>query len=160
MQNGDAGEGASGPAVRSGATAWVFDLDGCLIDSLTGTSLRPGAMELLEHLGRCNRVVLWSAGGADYARDRAEQFDVDLHVSAYFSKDGRDDNGNYCTGHLTLDAGRAVFVDDRPEDLAIDLDVLAVSPYLAPDPHDRGLVSVARHAGLHPAFPETVAKEE
>jgi long-chain acyl-CoA synthetase len=160
MQGGHAGERASGAAIRSGATAWVFDLDGCLVDSLTGTSLRPGAMELLEHLGRCNRIVLWSAGGGDYARDRAEQFGVDGHVSAYFSKDGRDNNGNYFIGHLTLDADRAVFVDDRPEDLARDLDVLAVSPYLAPDPHDRGLVSVARHAGLHLAFPETVARVE
>ena len=148
MQRGHAGESAPGPAVRSGATAWVFDLDGCLIDSLTGTSLRPGALELLEHLGRCNRVVFWSAGGDDYAKERAEQFGVDGYVSAYFSKAGRDDLGSYRTSHLTLDASRAVFVDDRPEDLAIDLDVLAVSPYLAPDPHDRGLASVARHAGL------------
>lgn len=148
MQRGHAGESAPGPAVRSGATAWVFDLDGCLIDSLTGTSLRPGALELLEHLGRCNHVVFWSAGGDDYAQERAEQFGVDGYVSAYFSKDGRDDRGSYRTCHLTFDASRAVFVDDRPEDLATDLDVLAVSPYLAPDPHDRGLASVARHAGL------------
>jgi hypothetical protein len=152
MERGDGGGGAGAKAaVRSGAGAWVFDLDGCLIDSLTGTSLRPGARELLEHLGRCSRVVLWSAGGDDYARDRAKQFGVDGHVSAYFSKDGRDDGGNYRTGHLEVDVGTTVFVDDRPEDLAVDLDVVAVSPYLAPDPHDRGLVSAARRAGLHPA---------
>ena len=160
MQGAHAGEGASGPDNRRGATAWVFDLDGCLIDSLTGTSLRPGAMELLEHLGRCNRIVLWSAGGDDYAQERAEQFGVDGYVSAYFSKDGRDDKGNYRTSHLTLDASNAVFVDDRPEDLAVDLEVLAVSPYLAPDPFDCGLAHVARRAGLHPAFPVTVTKEE
>jgi hypothetical protein len=153
MERDDGGGGASAkPAVRSGASAWVFDLDGCLIDSLTGTSLRPGAMELLEHLGRSNRVVLWSAGGDGYARDRAKQFGVDRHVSGYFSKDGRDDDGTYRTGHLALDTCSAVFVDDRPEDLAIDLDVVAVSPYLAPDSHDRGLVSVARRAGLHAAI--------
>jgi long-chain acyl-CoA synthetase len=149
MEGSDGGGASAKHAVRSGACAWVFDLDGCLIDSLTGTSLRPGAMELLEHLARSNRVVLWSAGGDDYARDRAKQFGVDGHVSAYFSKSGRDDDGNYRTGHLEVDAGSAVFVDDRPEDLAIDLDVVAVSPYLAPDPHDRGLVSAARLAGLH-----------
>src|SRR5581483_7077971 len=32
------------------AAVWVFDVDGCIVDSLTGTSLRPGARELLEHL--------------------------------------------------------------------------------------------------------------
>ena len=26
---------------------WAFDVDGCLVDSLTGTSLRPGALEVL-----------------------------------------------------------------------------------------------------------------
>jgi len=25
---------------------WVFDIDGCLVDLLTGRSLRPGAREL------------------------------------------------------------------------------------------------------------------
>jgi long-chain acyl-CoA synthetase len=147
---GDAG--SAGLELRSTASAWVFDLDGCLIDSLTGTSLRPGAVELLEHLGRCNRVVLWSAGGGDYARQRAEQFGVDGHVSAYFSKDGRDDDGSYRTSHLPLDATRAVFVDDRPEDLPVGVEILAVSPYLSPDLHDRGLVEVARRAGLDAAF--------
>lgn len=40
------------------------------------------------------------------------------------------------------------FVDDRPEDLSADLDVITVSPYLAADPHDRGLAIVATLAGL------------
>ncbi len=69
---------------------WVFDVDGCLVDSLTGTSLRPGAREILEHLAGRTRVFLWSAGGDDYAQDRAEQFGVDHLVSGYFSKEGRD----------------------------------------------------------------------
>ena len=34
------------------ADCWVFDVDGCLVDSLTGTSLRPGARELLDSPGR------------------------------------------------------------------------------------------------------------
>ena len=29
---------------------WVFDLDGCIVDSLTGSSLRPGTLELLARL--------------------------------------------------------------------------------------------------------------
>jgi long-chain acyl-CoA synthetase len=126
---------------------WVFDVDGCLVDSLTGTSLRPGAGELLEHLGRSSRVILWSAGGGAYARSRAQQFHLDGHVSGYFPKEGRDDDGCYLTGHLPLDEHRAVFVDDRPEDLAGHLVVLAVSPYLAADPHDHGLEAVAQQAG-------------
>lgn len=125
---------------------WVFDVDGCLIDSLTGTSLRPGAQELLAHLGSGSRIILWSAGGADYARARAEQFGVDGHISGYFAKGGRDGDGHYVTGHLAVDPDRAVFVDDRPEDLAPDLEVLAVSPYLSEDPYDHALEAVARRA--------------
>jgi len=127
---------------------WVFDVDGCLVDSLSGTSLRPGASELLAHLGRDSRVILWSAGGDGYARSRAEQFCLDGHVSGYFAKEGRDDEGCYLTSHLPVDAGCAVFVDDRPEDLAEDLEVLAVSPYLSEDPHDHGLEAAAQRAGL------------
>ena len=137
-----------GPDAPTSVDCWVFDVDGCLVDSLTGTSLRPGARELLEHLGRGSRVILWSAGGGGYARSRAEQFCLDGHVSDYFPKDGRDDDGCYLTAHLPVDAARAVFVDDRPEDLAPHLEVLAVSPYLAEDPHDHGLEAVAQRAGL------------
>ena len=143
--------GPAPPAAPSPAPAdcWVFDVDGCLVDSLTGTSLRPSAREVLEqlvHSGR--RIIFWSAGGDAYARARAEQFGVDRLVSGYFSKDDRDDGGAFRTGHLPLTGSRAVFVDDRPEDLGHDLDVLAVSPYLSDDPHDRGLEPVARRAGL------------
>ena len=43
---------------------WVFDVDGCLVDSLTGTSLRPGAATLLAGLrARGRTVIVWSAGG-------------------------------------------------------------------------------------------------
>jgi len=132
----------------SDADCWVFDVDGCLVDSLTGTSLRPGARELLGSIGRRARVLLWSAGGDSYARARAEQFHVDRLVSGFFSKEGRDAGGHYLTAHLPLGSGNVVFVDDRPEDLAEDLEVLAVSPYLSQDPHDRGLQAVARRAGL------------
>jgi long-chain acyl-CoA synthetase len=128
---------------------WVFDVDGCLIDSLTGSSLRPGARDLLAHLaGRGTRVILWSAGGDEYARARAEQFEVDDLVDEFHSKDERDPDGHYLTAHLGVEPGRVVFVDDRPEDLAHELDVRAVSPYLSDDRHDRGLEEVARSAGL------------
>jgi long-chain acyl-CoA synthetase len=138
------------PALGSPAAAcWVFDVDGCLVDSLTGTSLRPGGRELLEHLVLTERsVMLWSAGGAGYAQARAEKFGVDHLINAYFAKDGRDGDGSYVTAHLPVRDRHAVFVDDRPEDLDRSLDVIAVSPYLSDDPHDRGLQPVAHRAGL------------
>jgi phosphoglycolate phosphatase-like HAD superfamily hydrolase len=133
----------------SEADCWIFDVDGCLVDSLTGTSLRPGAREVLEHLARGGRrVVLWSAGGDTYAQARAEEFEVDHLVNDYFSKDGRDSSGYYLTAHLPVTDNGAVFIDDRPEDLARDLQVLTVSPYISDDPYDRGLRLVARCAGL------------
>ncbi len=138
----------TGGVTPSHPRCWVFDVDGCLVDSLTGTSLRPGARDILEHLAGHTQVFLWSAGGADYARDRAEQFRVDHLVSGYFSKEGRDADGCYLTTLLPVCRGTAVFVDDRPEDLAAHLDVLAVSPYLADDRHDRGLEQVALRTGL------------
>ncbi len=138
----------TGGVTPSDARCWVFDVDGCLVDSLTGTSLRPGAREILEHLTGRTRVYLWSAGGGDYARDRAAQFGVDHLVSGYFSKEGRDADGCYLTTHLPVRPGTAIFVDDRPEDLAAHFDVIVVSPYLAEDRHDRGLEQVARRAGL------------
>jgi phosphoglycolate phosphatase-like HAD superfamily hydrolase len=138
----------TGGETQTAADCWVFDVDGCLVDSLTGTSLRPGARELLDSLAGHSRVLLWSAGGDRYARARAEQFQVDHLVNGFYSKERRDTDDRYLTSHLPLGRGSVVFVDDRPEDLAMDLDVLAVSPYLSEDPHDRGLRSVAQRAGL------------
>jgi hypothetical protein len=138
----------TGGKTSSAADCWVFDVDGCLVDSLTGTSLRPGARELLASLAGRARVLLWSAGGDTYARARAEQFQVEHLVNGYFSKEGRDAGGCYLTAHLPLGQGPVVFVDDRPEDLSGELEVMAVSPYLSDDPHDRGLRAVALRAGL------------
>ncbi|MCZ7528804.1 MAG: HAD family hydrolase [Acidimicrobiia bacterium] len=130
---------------------WVFDVDGCLVDSLTGTSLRPGAVELLAHLRRRGaRVLLWSAGGATYARRRAEEQGVARFFHGFHDKDVRDEAGRYVTHGFLEDHAYAVFVDDRPEDMPVGAEVVAVPPYLAGNPHDRGLRHVARRAGLHP----------
>jgi FMN phosphatase YigB (HAD superfamily) len=134
---------------QSDVDCWVFDIDGCLVDSLSGTSLRPGARELLAELcSTPGRVLLWSAGGSDYALERARQFELVAHVDGFFAKEGRDAAGRYRTEHLPVLADRTIFVDDRPEDLAEDLHVFAVSPYLTDDRHDRGLEGVVRLAGL------------
>jgi len=140
--------GVAGQAEHPAVEWWVFDVDGCLIDSLTGSSLRPGARELVEALGSTSQVLLWSAGGEDYARARSEQGGLDAHVGGYFAKAGRDDDGCYQVAHLPVDPARTVFVDDRPEDLAANLEVQPVSPYLSQDPHDHGLDVVVRRAGL------------
>jgi phosphoglycolate phosphatase-like HAD superfamily hydrolase len=129
--------------------AWVFDVDGCMVDSLTGTSLRPGARELLCHLRRGEkRVIWWSAGGDGYARRRAEQFGLAHLVDGFFGKDERDEAGHYRTDHFLPLGARAVFVDDRPEDLSPGPTIVAVTPYLSDNPHDRGLALAARLAGL------------
>ena len=128
---------------------WVFDVDGCLVDSLSGTSLRPGARELLEHLRRSQcTVVWWSAAGGSYAEARARRFGIAHLVDAYDTKAARDASGRYVTDRVVGRARSAVFVDDRPEDLPASVTVLAVSPYLSENPSDRGLDAVARHAGM------------
>jgi long-chain acyl-CoA synthetase len=134
---------------RAGVSYWIFDVDGCLVDSLTGTSLRPGTRELLIHLrGQQHTVIWWSAGGEDYSRNRATQFDVHDLVDAFYGKDHRDDQGRYRTDHFLSPGREAVFVDDRPEDVPVGATVISVAPYLAHNPHDRGLHHVAEWTGL------------
>ena len=129
------------------AQRWVFDVDGSVIDSLTGSSLRPGTAALITALRAAFvTVVWWSAGGDDYALARAEQHAVDALVDQFAAKEGRDGNGRYLTHHVAGDGDDVVFVDDRPEDLPIGATVIAVSPYLAHNPRDRGLEGAAQFA--------------
>jgi hypothetical protein len=135
-------------------SCWIFDVDGCLVDSLTGTSLRPGTRELLIHLrGQQHTVIWWSAGGKAYGRGRAIQFDVHDLVDEFYGKDNRDDQGRYRTDHFLSPGCEAVFVDDRPEDMPVGAAVISVAPYLAHNPHDRGLQHAAEWAGLPIAEP-------
>jgi long-chain acyl-CoA synthetase len=133
----------------AGGAVWAFDVDGCLVDSLTSTSVRPGALELLAHLrdSSCT-TVLWSAGGADYAEGLALRLGFRSLVDAVHGKDERDASGRYVVEHLAPVDAVLVLVDDRPEDLPHGADVVSVSPYLSPNPHDRGLRAAARRAGL------------
>lgn len=119
---------------------WAFDVDGCVVDSLTGTSLRPGTRELLHALRAAGcRIVWWSAGGAEHARLRAVTLGVLELVDAFHGKDARGPDGRYLAEHVAPEGTAVVFVDDRPEDLPAGAAALAVSPYLAHNPHDRGL---------------------
>ncbi len=123
--------------------AWVFDVDGCLIDSITGSSLRPLAREVIESLrSRDIAVVLWSAGGADYSEQRARQFEIDHLFAEFHGKKERDGNGRWRIDHLSTVHRPRVFVDDRPEELPDHVEVIGVSPYLGESRHDRGLSGV------------------
>ncbi len=129
----------------------MFDVDGCLIDSLTGTSVRPGAVELLSQLhDRGCRLLLWSAGGAEYARRRAREHGLAEFFDAFHDKEGRDAAGRYVTDALSTDLGCLVFVDDRPEDMPAGANVVAVAPYLADNPYDRALESVSQRVASFP----------
>jgi hypothetical protein len=119
---------------------WAFDVDGCIVDSLTGASLRPGTVDILERLRAGGHVVvLWSAGGGDYARERAEQHGVAHLIDATYGKQTRGTDGRWSLTDFAEPHRPSVLVDDRPEDAPQDLEIIAVSPYIAPDMHDRGL---------------------
>jgi long-chain acyl-CoA synthetase len=130
-------------------TTWVFDVDASLFDSFTGSSLRPGAHELLTELhATSGRVLLWSAGGAEYARARATQHGIADLFHGFHDKEGRDERGRYLVGAFLDGLAGVVFVDDRPEDLPEGAEIVVVPPYIAPNEHDRGLVRVAARAGF------------
>lgn len=121
---------------------WLFDVDGCLVDSLTGSSLRPLAREILVALAAAGReALMWSAGGAEHARRMAQRHGIAVLVSGCYDKLERGADGRWLLAHLT-GCSPAVCVDDRPEEAPSGIDVMAVSPYVAPDPHDRGLCAV------------------
>ena len=123
--------------------AWVFDVDGCLNDSITGTSLRPLTLEVIAALrSRGIAVLLWSAGGADYSEQRARQFGIAHLFDAFHAKEERDHDGRWQIDRLSVRHRPRVFVDDRPEELPDHVAVVGVSPYLADSVHDRGLAAV------------------
>lgn len=116
---------------------WVFDVDGTVLDSLTGSSVRPGTEELLRRLrAEGCRLLLWSAGGADYAQQRAAAHGLADRFDGFHGKDQRGPDGRFLAPFLPHQ-GPVTFVDDRPEDLPDGALVVVVSPYLAADPHDR-----------------------
>jgi long-chain acyl-CoA synthetase len=123
--------------------AWVFDVDGCLVDSITGTSLRPLTRDVITSLrSRGIAVILWSAGGAAYSEQRARQFEIDHLFDAFHGKEERDGDGRWRIDHLEGAHRPRVFVDDRPEELPDRVEVIGVSPYLGESRHDRGLSGV------------------
>ncbi|HEY6790480.1 MAG TPA: DUF705 domain-containing protein [Trebonia sp.] len=119
---------------------WAFDVDGCLVDSLTGSSLRPGTLEVLARLREAGAIVLlWSAGGRDHAISRAAELRFAHLIDAVYAKERRGADGRWDTVNLPPEHQPDVFVDDWPDEAPATARLIAVSPYIAPNPHDRGL---------------------
>lgn len=125
--------------------AWAFDVDGCLIDLLGGTSLRPHARELLSALraGGSRCVVLWSGGGATWAQDKATQLGISDLVDGYYGKPSRGADGRWLLDHIPDHHRPAVCVDDSPTEVPLGVRVVGVRPYLAPNPYDRAFALLA-----------------
>jgi long-chain acyl-CoA synthetase len=122
------------------ALVWAFDVDGCLVDSLTGTSLRPGALEVLGRLREAGAIVLlWSAGGRDHAVSRATELRFAHLIDAVYAKEQRGADGRWCTVNLPPQHQPDVFVDDWADEAPVAARLIPVPPYIAPNPHDRGL---------------------
>jgi long-chain acyl-CoA synthetase len=129
--------------------SWLFDVDGTLVDGITGCSLRPGARELLTLLRtRGVRILLWSSGGADYAWRRAHETGIADLVEATYDKVRPRPDDLWDLPEELAAAPPAVLVDDMPAEVPPVGEVLAVRQYLGPNPHDTGLHPVAERAAV------------
>jgi hypothetical protein len=116
---------------------WLFDLDGCLVDSFDGTSLRPLARELIEALLQHGHSVdIWSAGGAEYAERVARRVGISDLIGTFWTKD-RGPSGKWTLPPEL--SGQIVCVDDQPDGVPPGVEKIAVFPYLGPNPHDQVL---------------------
>jgi hypothetical protein len=123
---------------------WAFDVDGCLVDLLGGASLRPHTRELLTAVrAGGSRCVLWSGGGASWARRKADQFGITDLLDGYYGKLSRGPDGRWILDHLPEHHRPAVCVDDAPAELPIGVRVIGVRPYLAPNPYDTDFAVLA-----------------
>ncbi len=126
----------------SSTPTWAFDLDGCLVGMLAPSDLRPLARELLESVRASGATpVVWSAGGAEYARRISAHTGIAHLVDGFYDKlRGRD--GKWTLEVFPPDLVPVVCVDDDPEGVPDGIRVLAVTPYLGRRPHDRGLETI------------------
>jgi long-chain acyl-CoA synthetase len=127
----------------AGGGVWAFDVDGCIVDLLGGTSLRPHSRDLLVWLRSSGAtVVLWSAGGADHARRRAEVTGIFDLIDGFYGKPARGVDGRWTVDHMPAEHRPTVCVDDSPDDVPRNVRVIAVRPYIAPTSHDNEFLKV------------------
>ena len=122
---------------------WAFDIDGTIIGAIRSDVLRPNVREVFEALiANDARVLLWSAGGADYAERMAVRHGIEDLVHAYFGKPDRSGAAHYAVEHIPEHIRPTVFVDDSPSDLPPHWDVIAVDQFMGSNMHDRGLAVI------------------
>ena len=124
---------------------WLFDVDGTVVDGITGRSLRPFARELLGALReRGIPVLLWSSGGAEYAWRRARETGIDGLVVAAYTKQARDRAGRWSLPTALVANPPSVLVDDLPAEVPEVGEVIGVSAYIGPNPRDSALEVLLR----------------
>ncbi|HVV12678.1 HAD family hydrolase [Amycolatopsis sp.] len=125
--------------------AWLFDVDGTVLDLVTGSSLRPLAKELFFALrARGVPVLLWSAGGADYAVRRTRVLGIAGLVTATYSKTRRDEHGRWLLPELPAAHRPAVLVDDEPREIRYTGEIIGVPAYVGHNPRDTAFASLLR----------------
>jgi hydroxymethylpyrimidine pyrophosphatase-like HAD family hydrolase len=65
-----------------------FDVDGTLLQNAAGADVpRPNIIALLKLLSKKgNKIIVWSGGGAEYARMQATRLHLDEYIFGYASK--------------------------------------------------------------------------
>ncbi len=129
---------------------WAFDVDGTLIGSIRSDRLRPGAGALLGGLAsRGITLVLWSAGGADYAREMADYHGIGRHFAGFYAKQDRDEHKRYRVDHFAAHHQPTVFVDDSVIDLPLGSSVVELSQFLGSNDADQALIRLAANLDHH-----------
>jgi long-chain acyl-CoA synthetase len=129
---------------------WAFDVDGTLIGSIRSDRLRPGAADLLAGLvERGVAIVLWSAGGAGYAREMADQHGIGQYFAGFYAKQDRDEHKRYSVNHFATEHHPIVFVDDSVIDLPRGSRMVEVSQFLGSNDADEALIRLAGNLDHH-----------
>ena len=132
------------------AVTWAFDVDGTLIGSIRSNRLRPGAAELLAGLvERGVVIVLWSAGGAGYAREMADQHGIGHYFAGFYAKEDRDEHKRYRVDHFAAHHQPTVFVDDSVIDLPLGSRMVELSQFLGSNDADQALIRLAANLDRH-----------
>ncbi len=86
--------------------------------------------------------MLWSAGGADYARRKAGDHGLGDRFVEYYAKAVRDPSMRYVVDHFDRSHRPDVFVDDSPVDLPLGARVVPVPQFIGGNIADRALFDV------------------